>query len=129
MKLNVLLYGSTANPLGIPATWPAQVQEVPDSAPAAIAPWQQMTVAAYQAYVATHQVEYDAWQAAQQSAKDSNLSTLASQYDTALTSMQNAESNWGTLTQAQILAVAHTHNQVLLKLLPVLRKFYMDSLQ
>lgn len=129
MKLNILLYSSAPNPLGIPGAWPAQIKEVPDNAPAPAAPWQQMTAQQYQSYIAAHQSEYDAWATAQQAAKDTNLSNLASQYDAAMASMQSAESNWGTLTQAQILAVAHTHNQVLLKLLPMLRAAYLDSVK
>lgn len=129
MKVNVLLYSATANPLGVPGTWVAQCKEVPDNAPVPPVPWQQMTAQQYQTYIAAHQSEYDAWATAQQAAKDTNLSNLASQYDAAMASMQSAENNWGTLTQAQILAVAHTHNQVLLKLLPMLRAAYLDSVK
>ena len=66
MKINVLLYGSTDNPLGIPPEWPHATSDVlPDDAPLPPSPWIQMTVAEYDVYRAEHQHLYTAWEAAQ----------------------------------------------------------------
>lgn len=58
---NVLLYGDTPNPDGIPAGWPAQVQPVPSNSPERGAPWQRMTDAQLAQQFQTHQAAYDAW--------------------------------------------------------------------
>lgn len=128
MKLNVILYSSVPNPLGVPVTWPAQVNPVDDNAPSPKAPWQQMTVSDYRAYIASHQAEYDAWVASQQSTKDSNISTLSNQYDAAMTTMQTF-AGIGSPTTAQAVQAVQTHNAILLKLLPLLRAQYVQSLQ
>ncbi len=128
MKINFLTYANTPNPAGIPAAWPAQVQAVDDTAPAPSAPWQQMTVTQYQAYLTANQSAYDAWIASQQSTAQSNLSTLATQYDAAINAMQNFAAI-GSPTTTQAVSAVQTHNTILLKLLPILRAQYVQSLQ
>lgn len=43
-----------------------------------------------------------------------------------MNSMQNAEDNWGTLTQAQIQGVVRAHNQFLIRLKPLLKDIYQQ---
>lgn len=86
-----------------------------------------MTMDDYKRYVSDHQAEYDAWKTSQASAKDTSVATLATQYDAGMTALQNFAAI-GSPTQAQTLNAVQAHNTILLKLLPLLRKVYLDSL-
>lgn len=61
MKFAVLTYANASNPDGVPGDWPHTARIVGD-ADAVIYPELEMTPAAYDAYVATHQAAYDAWE-------------------------------------------------------------------
>ncbi len=88
--LDVRLYGSLAaneKPAGIPDVWPAKVIERPDGA-GVTAGHQRMTVAEYDAYLATHQATYNTWRTTVKAAADA-ADALATQRGQARDFIQN----------------------------------------
>jgi hypothetical protein len=62
MEIAYLTYEHVSyKPEGMPIAWPAEVLEVADGSSPPAVNWQVVSVAAFAAYVATHQASYDAW--------------------------------------------------------------------
>lgn len=128
-KYFVTTYANVANPQGIPSAWPAIVQEGLDTDPDRASPTLNFaTLASYNAYVASHQSEYDAWAAGVASNKLSNLITLSNQYDNAISGLATFLAI-PSPTQGQTLAQVQLQAQILQKILPFIRAQYLSSLQ
>ena len=72
--------------------------------------------------------EMATWEATKKAAVQTVKDTAISDLTTAFNTMKNAETNWGTMTQAQQIGVLRIHNQVLIKLLPILKDLYNATL-
>lgn len=63
MNLAVKFWKDVPNPRGIPSDWPAECREI-GAATSYPGGWTIMTLTEYEDYVAYHQAQYDAWEAA-----------------------------------------------------------------